>query len=378
MNTFKKAFAFVVAVLLIATMVVPAAAKTANEKVYAGETVTVCFTYNSSYSLDGEFTVTDAKGIIEGTPDYRIQQRDGMAGGQVSGNKCFLYDTSNPAVAHDVVVCAVLNIKSTAKVGDTCQISFAYNKGTDGTGMKVESGTDTATVEIVKRPEDQKPDEPTKPSTPSKPGQKIDRTELARQISIAEGLNEKDYTAETWQTLKDALKEAKNRMTTGNQTAVDAAAQQLAAAIAALKRVDHTALKNALESVKGLTEDQKLGDLLTQLVDAMCEGKELLNSNDQAAIDACAAKINDLVAQVKKLLEEMKKVENVVEKEPVEVEPQGPYCNIKIHSIWPIIAIVSLILNAAFIAVIVVYYTKKKKYQEDNTPLVNYDIADDE
>ncbi len=378
MKTCKKALAFLVAIFLIAVMVVPAAAQTANEQVYAGESVTVYFTYKDSYSLDGQFTVTDAKGIIEGTPDYRISERDGMLGGQISGNKCFLYDTSDPAVAHDVVVCAVLNLKSTAAVGDTCTISFAYNQGTEGTGMNVASGTDTATVEIIKRPEEQKPEEGDKPVTPSTPSKKVDRTELSRQIAIAEGLNEKDYTAESWQTLRDAMKEAKNRMTSGNQDAVDAAAKQLAAAIAALRRVDYTQLQAALDSIKALGDSEEFGDLLTQLMHAMYEGEKLLESNDQTAIDAATAKIKDLVEKVRALLEDMKKVENVVEKVPVEVEPQSPYCNVKLHPVWPIIAIVSLILNAASVAVIVMYYIKKKKSQVDNTPLVDYDISDDE
>lgn len=373
MNTFKKAFALVVAVFLLAAMILPAAAAAKNEKVYAGQSVTVCFTYKDSYSLDGQFTVSDPKGIIEGTPDYRIKDRDGMAGGQISGDKCFMYDTSDPATAHDVVVCAVVNIKSSAKAGETCQITFKYNRGTEGTGMELESGSDTATVEVIKKNEE-KPEEPTTPSKPS--GPKVDRAELERQIDIAKNLNEKDYTSETWATLADALKNAKNRMTTGDQDAVDAAAKQLAAAIAALKRVDHSKLVEAMDSVKGLG-DEAFGDLIKQLMDAMYEGEKLMSSNDQEAIDAAAAKIADLVAKVKKLLEEMKTVETIVEKEPVEVEPTGPYCNVKMHPIWIIIAIVSLIANAAFIVVIVVYVSKKKN-RKDNTPLVDYDIADDE
>lgn len=374
MNTFKKAFALVVAIFLLATMALGVAAATNNETVYAGQSVTVSFTYNDSYSLDGQFTVSDPKGIIEGTPDYRITDRDGMAGGQISGDKCFLYDTSNPATAHDVVVSAVINVKSSAQAGDTFQISFKYNRGTEGTGMQLESGTDTATVEVIKKTEEQ-PSEPTTPSKPS--GPKVDRAELKRQIDIANNLNEKDYTAESWAALADALKNAKSRLSTGNQDAVDAAAKQLAAAIAALKRVDHSKLIEAIDSVKGLGNEE-FGDLIKQLMEAMYEGEKLLESNDQAAIDSAAAKIADLVAKVKKLLEDMKTVETIVEKEPVEVEPTGPYCNIKMHPIWIIIAIVSLIANAAFIVLIVVYVQKKKKNQKDNTPLVDYDIADDE
>ena len=379
MNTFKKAFAFLIAVFLIAALAVPAAAATGNKTVYAGESVTVTFSYNSSYSLDGQFTVNDPNGIIEGTPDYRIQNRDGMAGGQISGNKCFMYDTSDPAAAHNVAVCAVVKIKSTAQAGDTCSITFTYNRGTDGTGMTVQSGADTATIQVLKK-EVVDPTTPTTPTTPTEPtpGEtKIDRTELEKQITLAKSLNEKDYTTESWATLADALKNAQDRMTTGDQNAVDAAAKQLAAAIEALKRVDYTKLEAALESVKGLG-DEKFGDLLKQLMDAMFEGEKLMESNDQGAIDAAAAKIADLVEQIRKQLGEMTTVGTIVDGEPNEGEPSGKYCNIKIHYVWPIIAIVSLIVNVALIAVIVVYMNKKKKNQKDNTPLVDYNIADDE
>lgn len=374
MNKMKKVLVAVVAVMLLAALTMTVAAATGNKTVYAGESVTVTFTYKDSYSLDGVFKVDDPNGIIEGTPDYRIEDRDGMQGGQISGNKVFMFDTSNPAAAHNVVVSAVVNIKSTAKVGDTCKISFSYNRATEGTGMEKQSGTDTATIEVVKKDEET-PSNPTKPTT--KPTTKIDRTELERQITIAESLNEKDYTSETWGPLKDALKNAKSRMTTGSQDDVDAAAKQLAAAIAALKRVDRTQLTAAIDSVKGLSDNEQLGDLLKQLLEAMFEGEKLMDSNDQAAIDAATAKINDLVEKVRALLSEMGEGNTVIEKVPVPVEPTEPYCNVKMHPIWIIIAIVSLIANVAFIIVIVTYVGKKKN-RKDNTPLVDYDISDDE
>ena len=375
MNTFKKAFAFMVAMVLVLGLALTVSAATGNKTVYAGKSVTVTFTYKDSYSLDGQFKVDDPKGIIEGTPDFRIQDRDGMQGGQISGDKVFMFDTSDPATAHNVVVSAVVNIKSTAKVGDTCKISFSYNRGTEKTGMQKESGTDTATIEVIKKDEET-PSNPTKPTT--KPGTKVDRTELERQIAIAKSLNEKDYTSESWATLKDALKNGQERMTKGDQDAVDAAAKQLAAAIAALKRVDRTQLSAAIDSIKGLSDNEQLGDLLKQLLEAMFEGEKLMDSNDQAAIDAATAKINELVEKVRALLGDMSEGGTLIEKVPVEVEPTGPYCNVKMHPIWIIIAIVSLIANAAFIVVIVAYVGKKKKNQKDNTPLVDYDIADDE
>ena len=38
---------------------------------------------------------------------------------------------------------------------------------------------------------------------------------------------------------------------------------------------------------------------------------------------------------------------------------------------------ISVLVNAGLIAVIVIYIRNKKKNQQDNTPLVDYDILDD-
>ena len=348
MIKFKKAIAVIVAVMLLAALAVAVSATTADKTVNAGKSVTVTFTYKDSYSLDGQFIVDDPKGIIDGTPEYSVKSRDGMAGGQISGDKCFLYDTNNPATAHEVVLSATVKIKSTAKAGDTCSITFKYNRGTDNTGMTVQNGTDTATIEVVKKTEE-------KPTETTKPADKIDRTELEKQIGIAEGLNEKDYTSESWGPLADALKNGKDRMTTGTQDDVDAAAKQLEAAIAALVKIDRTKLTAALDSVKGLSNNKELGDLLKQLIDAMFEGEKLMDSNDQAAIDQQAAKIEDLVEKVRALLGEM-----TAEQEPTVQEPEGLYCNVPMHPVWIIIAIVSLIANVVLIVVIVVGKKKKK------------------
>ena len=62
----------------------------------------------------------------------------------------------------------------------------------------------------------------------------------------------------------------------------------------------------------------------------------------------------------------------------VEVPPKGEYCNIPMHKVWPVLFFVSLAVNVALIVLIIVYISKKKKNQKDNTPLVDYDIADDE
>ena len=74
MNKFKKVLAVVVAVMLFAALAMTVAAATGNKTVYAGESVTVTFTYKDSYSLDGLFKVDDPNGIIEGATVRAGQQ----------------------------------------------------------------------------------------------------------------------------------------------------------------------------------------------------------------------------------------------------------------------------------------------------------------
>ena len=54
------------------------------------------------------------------------------------------------------------------------------------------------------------------------------------------------------------------------------------------------------------------------------------------------------------------------------------FCNISIHKVWPILFFISLAANVVLVVVLVKKNGTKKKNQVDNTPLVDYDISDDE
>ena len=62
---------------------------------------------------------------------------------------------------------------------------------------------------------------------------------------------------------------------------------------------------------------------------------------------------------------------------PVEVEPTTPYCNIKQHGIWPKLLIASGALNLV-LAAGWAWTARKKAIRQDNMPLVDYDIDDDD
>jgi cbb3-type cytochrome oxidase subunit 3 len=209
---------------------------------------------------------------------------------------------------------------------------------------------------------------------------KIDFTELNEQRDIAAGLSQGKYTAESWQVFADALAKANSLRNSKDQAAVDAAAKALKEAIAGLVEMDYSKLIAAMDQVANLTANDELAELFRQLFEANAEGKQLLSSGDQAAVDAGAAKITDLLAKIAAKLEELKKSDIVeVDKEvEVEVMPSDDYCNIQIHKVWPILFWISFVLNLCFIGLIVFYFVRKKQNQKDNTPLVDYDISDDE
>lgn len=205
----------------------------------------------------------------------------------------------------------------------------------------------------------------------------IDTAELTRQIGIANGLNRNDYSVESWEALVDALMTANRALNGKDQDAADRAAAALKAAIAALVKVDYSALETALAAVEEFISTNPDNEAWLSLAEAVNSGKAALASGDQAAADAAAAQINQLLAQVKANEEAQKEPEVIIQEVPVEVPPTDDYCNIPAHRVWPVVFFISLAVNIALAVVILVYISRKKRIQHDDTPLVDYDIFDD-
>ena len=141
--------------------------------------------------------------------------------------------------------------------------------------------------------------------------------------------------------------------------------------------MDYSKLEAAMNDANAYINSLSVGDLWRQLLEAMAKGAELLKSGDQAAVDAIADTINELLAKLKAEMEALQTVETITEEVIVEVPVEsGEDCNIPMHKVWPIIAIISIVLNIAAAVVIVILLSKKKK-SKDDTPLVDYDIDAD-
>lgn len=382
MKITKKIIALlmVVAVLAVLMPAVLAAGNGAGSY-EAGSTVKVRFAYKNETGVEGTISFSN--------PDLFKENVNALSP-TITGNGFYnpstKYWMSYLPSAGDIAIAFNLTIKDNAQIGDTCVITHTYQVSIDE-GMDLsEVRTESITITVKAKPATPttKPTTPTNPKPtnpkPTTPATKIDYTELNKQIEIAQGLDEDLYTDESWDALEKALKDAKAKRSSKSQSTVDAAAEALKNAIAALVEMDYSALVAAMDQANKLAADNELAGLFKQLCEAMTEAKALLNSGDQAAVDAMTAKILDLLAQITAKMEEMGTTQIVeVEKEvEKEVLPSGEYCNIPMHKVWPILFWISLALNAGFIVFFVIYFVRKKKNRTDTTPLVDYDISDDE
>lgn len=131
----------------------------------------------------------------------------------------------------------------------------------------------------------------------------IDYTELNKQIAIAEGLNEYEYTEETWADLEKALEEAIQARTATIQYKVDTAAQNLADAIAALEKkpvdptLDYTEIDKQLGIAGGLVEDEYKPESWTKMKEAWDAAKKArVEATTQAELDKAAKALADAIA----------------------------------------------------------------------------------
>ena len=198
---------------------------------------------------------------------------------------------------------------------------------------------------------------------------KIDYSELNKWIKEKQGLDSSKYTKDTWDPVEEAYNKALNLRNSKKQDAVDAGAKALKEAIEGLKEMDYTLLEEAIAAAKKLGDSEELGSLWMKLADALKDGVGLLTSNDQQAVNDGAALINSIISQLNEELEKLREANAVYE---------GDYCNISIHHVWPILFFVSLGVNVILAIVAIMLGKRRMGNKKDNTPLVDYQISDDE
>lgn len=262
-----------------------------------------------------------------------------------------------------------VSASSSAKVGDSITVTIYYDYTVDGDGYSSSSTSETVTVVSGGGVTPGDPDQPTQPDKPSEPAVKIDYSELNKWIKEKQGLDSSKYTKDTWDPVEEAYNKALNLRNSKKQDAVDAGAKALKEAIEGLKEMDYTLLEEAIAAAKKLGDSEELGSLWMKLADALKDGVGLLTSNDQQAVNDGAALINSIISQLNEELEKLREANAVYE---------GDYCNISIHHVWPILFFVSLGVNVILAIVAIMLGKRRMGNKKDNTPLVDYQISDDE
>lgn len=203
--------------------------------------------------------------------------------------------------------------------------------------------------------------------------------DLRLKVATANGLNEYDYTKESWAPLAAALKTGNGILSgTYSQAEVDAAAAAIVSAMEGLVKMDYSRLEAALGAVQSrIGEAPELHDVWIRLYDAVAQGRPLLTSGDQTAVDEAVVKLNELLEELSGYgYVSTAEPEVIIQEVEVEVLPTGDFCNIPMHRTWPVLFFISAALNVGLVAALIFVILRKRNTMDD-TPLVSYDIDDD-
>lgn len=207
---------------------------------------------------------------------------------------------------------------------------------------------------------------------------RTDLSKLELQLALANGLNEYDYTKQTWSVLEKAVDRG-TQILKGihGQTVVTETAKEIEAAMADLVRMDYSQLETVLGLVYAkIDENPELHDVWSRLDAETTAARPLLVSGDQEAVDEAVEELNALMEELSQQKVVSGEPEVVVQEVEVEVLPTDDFCNIPMHRTWPVLFVISAVLNVALV-VVLTYVIMKKRNTTDNTPLVSYDIDDD-
>ena len=209
----------------------------------------------------------------------------------------------------------------------------------------------------------------------------IDYSALNDAIETAETLKQSEYTVESWSALTTALTAAKAVVANGaeDQAAANAALKSLTAAIAALvSDVDYSALNDAIATAEALKESEYTTESWAALTAALTAAKAVVAGGvaDQTAVNAALKTLTTAIAGLKAPVVVLPDDETeTTDSEETTVATEEPKWQ---SPVWPVLFFVFLALTLALAALIVVYLVLKKKKENDDTPVIDYNIEDDE
>ena len=384
MTNIRKGLTFLLTLtMLLSVLCIGVAAVDATP----GQSVTVTIAIDDVYGVDGKISYSN-KALFSSFSIEKLSSNDGM----VSESKAYLYGLEKGQ--YGFVIKAT--VSSSAKPGDSCTISFDYRKTIDDNGTNVPGGVVSQKVVVVapeteppvtqppvtqppvtqppvtqppvtqtpvtQTPVTQRPVTPTPKPPVSDP---LDYTDIKANIGIAEALKKDGSTNASWDALQVALAEAQDAVNSAKtQKELDDAAAKLEEAIDGLVKVDYSKLEEALDNAKKLAEDEKVVARIEELLAEISRGTALLTSGDQAEVDKAAKDIQSAIDEIVKILADMGEIVEV--EVPGDCEHgDGLYCNIPIHKLWPILFIISAVLNVGLIIFIIIYIRRQKDEDEE-------------
>lgn len=140
----------------------------------------------------------------------------------------------------------------------------------------------------------------------------VDTSALEEAVAAAEALVEEDYTEESFAAVEEALENAKAVLAdpTATQEEVDAAAEALNDAIAALEKapeetaepVDTTELEAAIKKATELDEDLYTEKSYAAVKEALAEARKVLRNENatQEEVDEATDALNDAISALKR------------------------------------------------------------------------------
>lgn len=116
----------------------------------------------------------------------------------------------------------------------------------------------------------------------------VDTTKLEELLHIAASAKKANYTAETWSALEEAVALANAALASNDQTTVNVAKSALARALAEIKSMDYSAVENAIAQADQFAQEDAIGPCWRNLQDAILHAQSLYGSGDQAAVNEAA------------------------------------------------------------------------------------------
>ena len=114
-----------------------------------------------------------------------------------------------------------------------------------------------------------------------------------------------------------------------------------------------------------LDENAQLYDAWYQLHFAVEAARSLLVSGDQKAVNKAAEELRVLLEELERCADPNGEPDIVIQEVEVEVLPTDDFCNIPMHHTWPVLFVLSAALNVALVVVLTYVLMKRRKTMDN-------------